>query len=93
MQALRNNLKSSFDEFHTKAAAARDKVRRSADRVLEYNKLLSEVEGSMARLEVIENDVRREYDESKALLMDRKSQVERENLITRVRYSVVAVLS
>ena len=76
MEALRNNLRSSFDKFHTKVTVARDKVRRSADNVLELNKMMSEVEDSMTRLEVVENAVRKEYDESKELLMDRRSQVD-----------------
>ena len=75
MEALRNNLRSSFEEFHTKVAVSRDKVRRSRDNVLEYNKMMSEVEESMKRLDNVEDAVRKEYDESKELLMDRRSQV------------------
>ena len=74
MAALRNNLRSSFEEFHTKVAAARGKVRKSADSVLEYNKMMGEVEGGMERLGIVEAAARKEYDESKELLMDRRSQ-------------------
>ena len=75
MEALRTNLRSSFEEFHTKVAVARGKVRKGADNVLELNKMMSEVEESMERLEVVENAARKKYDESKELLMDKRSQV------------------